>query len=92
MLSSVLKSERAVSVNIEIMRAFVRLRSVVLASKEIAERVHKLEKNQSAHERELGEHAVEIHQVFVALRKMGAPSKAPAQSLRRRSPRDLDGG
>ena len=37
MLPSVLKSERAVSVNIEIMRAFIRLRSALLASKELGE-------------------------------------------------------
>ena len=39
MLSSVLRSKRAVEVNIEIMRAFVRLRSLVAQSKELS---HKL--------------------------------------------------
>jgi hypothetical protein len=70
MLSSVLNSERAVSVNIEIMRAFVRLRSAVLESKELAELVHKIGRTQVAHERELGEHAVEIHELFTEMRKM----------------------
>jgi len=70
MLSSVLNSKRAVSVNIEIMRAFVRLRSAVLASKELGERVHELKRAQIAHERELGEHAVEIHELFAAMRKL----------------------
>src|ERR1700734_3892792 len=36
MLSSVLSTERAVAVNIEIMRAFVRMRSVLAANKELA--------------------------------------------------------
>jgi hypothetical protein len=75
MLSSVLNSERAVSVNIEIMRAFVRLRSAVVASKELAELVHKIGRTQVAHERELGEHAIDIHELFAAMRKMEAPRR-----------------
>ena len=43
MLSSVLSTERAVSVNIEIMRAFVRMRSVLAANKELARRFAELE-------------------------------------------------
>ena len=44
MLSSVLKSKRAVQVNIAIMRAFVRLKQVLTAHKELAENLEKLEK------------------------------------------------
>ena len=73
MLSGVLSSPRAVEANIAIMRAFIQLRSAVLARKEIAGRVQKLERTQESHEKELGEHAVEIHKVFVALNKMKAP-------------------
>ena len=43
MLSSVLKSERAVQVNIEIMRAFVRLREVLSSNIEVNERIEELE-------------------------------------------------
>ena len=43
MLSSVLSTERAVAVNIEIMRAFVRMRSVLAANKELARRFAELE-------------------------------------------------
>jgi ATP-dependent Clp protease ATP-binding subunit ClpA len=43
MLSSVLSTERAVAVNIEIMRAFVRTRSVLAANKELARRFAELE-------------------------------------------------
>jgi hypothetical protein len=43
MLSSVLSSERAVAVNIEIMRAFVRMRGVLAANKELAQRFAELE-------------------------------------------------
>jgi hypothetical protein len=44
MLSSVLNSERAIQVNIAIMRAFIRLKQVIATHKEIAEKLEKLEK------------------------------------------------
>jgi hypothetical protein len=44
MLSSVLKSERAIDVNVEIMRAFVRLRQMLAAHKDFAHRIADLEK------------------------------------------------
>ena len=44
MLSSVLKSDRAIAVNIEIMRTFTRLRELVATNKELRERIEKLEK------------------------------------------------
>ena len=43
MLSSVLKSERAVLVNVEIMRAFVNLRKILSENKELAKRIDQLE-------------------------------------------------
>lgn len=44
MLSTVLKSERAIAVNIAIMRAFVRLRQLLATHKELAERLDAMEK------------------------------------------------
>ena len=44
MLSSVLGSPRAVQMNILIMRAFVRMRELIAANKDIADRVDKLER------------------------------------------------
>jgi hypothetical protein len=46
MLSSVLNSERAVQMNMAIMRAFVRLREMIAANKDLAARVEKLEQGQ----------------------------------------------
>lgn len=43
MLSSVLNSERAISVNIEIMRAFVKLRQLLASNTELARRLDQLE-------------------------------------------------
>lgn len=45
MLASVLNSERAVQMNILIMRAFVRLREIIASNKDIAARIEKLERS-----------------------------------------------
>jgi len=45
MLSSVLRSKRAVAVNIEIMRAFVKLRQLLASNTELARRLDELESN-----------------------------------------------
>lgn len=44
MLSSVLRSKRAIQVNIEIMRAFVRLREMLATHKDLAKKLDELEK------------------------------------------------
>jgi len=44
MLSSVLKSERAIQVNIQIMRTFTRLRQMIMSHKELKDRIEKMEK------------------------------------------------
>lgn len=43
MLSSVLKSEKAINVNIQIIRTFVKLREILLTNKELREKIEKLE-------------------------------------------------
>jgi len=48
MLSSVLKSQRAVQVNIEIMRAFVRLRQMLASHADLARRLDALEQRYDA--------------------------------------------
>jgi hypothetical protein len=48
MLSSVLRSQRAVHVNIEIMRAFVQLRRMLLSHRELSEKLAALEKKYDA--------------------------------------------
>jgi hypothetical protein len=53
MLSSVLRSARAIQVNIAIMRAFVKLRHAVLAHQGIARRVEKLEGKVDMHETDI---------------------------------------
>ena len=50
MLSSVLRSQRAISVNIAIMRAFVRLREMAAANATLAAKLDELESRVSGHD------------------------------------------
>jgi hypothetical protein len=50
MLSSVLKSSRAVQVNIQIMRAFVKLREFMISHKELARKIDDLERKYKEHD------------------------------------------
>ena len=71
MLSSVLRSKRAVRVNIAIMRAFVRLREILATHKQLARKLRVLERKYDA----------QFKVVFGAIRKLMEP---PAQPPRRR--------
>lgn len=63
MLSSVLRSARAITVNIEIMRAFVRLRQMLASNAELS---HRLDKLESKYDRQ-------FKVVFDAIREMMSP-------------------
>ncbi len=63
MLSTVLNSPRAIAVNIEIMRAFVRLRLILGSNKELARRLDELEAKTD----------VRFRQVFDAIRQLMTP-------------------
>lgn len=73
MLSSVLHSERAVRVNIEIMRAFVRLRRILSTHEDLARKLADLEKKYDA----------QFRVVFDAIRSLMAPPEQPAPARRR---------
>jgi hypothetical protein len=50
MLSSVLRGERAIAVNIQIMRAFVRMRELINSNRELARRFEELERKLTTHD------------------------------------------
>ncbi len=52
MLSSVLNSEKAIQVNIQIMRAFTRLREMVSTHKELKSKIEDIEKKVNKHEKQ----------------------------------------
>ena len=67
MLSSVLRSPRAVRVNIEIMRAFVRLRSWLVAHADLARRLDEMESRYDE----------QFRAVFDAIRELMTPPEPP---------------
>ena len=63
MLSSVLRSERAVQMNILIVRAFIQIRELLATNKELAARVESLEEGQKEHTSIIGMLADEIDEL-----------------------------
>ncbi|MBE7517410.1 MAG: ORF6N domain-containing protein [Chloracidobacterium sp.] len=73
MLSSVLNSDRAVQVNIAIMRAFVNIRKMALTNEEVAKKLAAIEKR-------IDHHDESFKKVFGAIRAMlNPPAKAEKQ-------------
>ena len=71
MLSSVLRSPRAVQVNIEIMRAFVRLRQMLQTNADLARKLAVLEKKYDA----------QFKAVFDAIRDLMTPAEKPKRRI-----------
>lgn len=73
MAANVLKSERAVKVSIQVVRAFVKVREMLAGHKELAEKLSVLEKRLDAHD-------MDIRNLVVAIRQlMTPPSKSKKQ-------------
>lgn len=71
MLSSVLRSKRAVEVNIEIMRTFVRLRQLLATNAELSRKLEALEKKYDA----------QFKVVFDAIRQLMAPPELKKRKI-----------
>lgn len=69
MLSSVLNSERAIQVNILIMRAFVRLKELLLTHKDLAIKIDNLERKYAGH-------SEKMKVIFEAIKKILEPPRA----------------
>lgn len=74
MLSSVLQSERAIHVNIAIMRAFVQMRQILISNKDVEIKLKDLESKYEQHDGE-------ITIVFDALRKLMAIRSVPRKRI-----------
>jgi phage regulator Rha-like protein len=71
MLSSVLNSERAIEVNILIMRAFVKLREMLATHKDLAKKLEEMERKYDA----------QFKVVFDAIRKLMAPPEPKRRQI-----------
>lgn len=74
MLSSVLRSERAIQVNIAIMRAFVKLREILSTHKELSHKLSELETK-------IENHDEEIRAIFDAIRKLMVVRTKPKRRI-----------
>lgn len=76
MLSSVLKSKRAILVNVAIIRAFVKLRELISTHKDLAHKIEDLE-------RKYGKHDREIQIIFQAIKRLIDPPlpKTPKEPI-----------
>lgn len=71
MLSSVLRSPRAIQVNIEVMRAFAKLRQLLQSNADLANKLAALEEKYDA----------QFKVVFDAIRRLMAPPTTPAKQI-----------
>lgn len=71
MLSSVLRSQRAIQANIEIMRAFIRLRQMLATHAELARKIDALERKYDA----------QFKQVFEAIRQLMTPPESKRRAI-----------
>jgi hypothetical protein len=85
MLSGVLRSKRAIVVNIEIMRAFVELRRAAASSAALEERLRELERETTAR---FGRHDEQLDQIFRTLRQLISPPARPKRPVGFRPPDD----
>jgi len=74
MLSSVLRSQRAVQVNIQIIRTFVKLREIISTHKELAFKLKQLETKVERHDEE-------IQAIFEAIHQLMAPPEKPKRPI-----------
>jgi ORF6N domain len=71
MLSSVLRSERAVQVNIQVVRTFVRLRAILASHEQLARKLAALESRYDA----------QFRSVFDAIRELMSPDRTSRRSI-----------
>jgi len=71
MLSSVLRSERAVQVNIAIMRVFVRLREVLASHAELRRKIEEMEQR----------YDLQFQRIFEAIRQLSTPPEEPRRPI-----------
>jgi hypothetical protein len=74
MLSSALRSERAIQINVAIMRAFVKLREALSAHRDLAAKLAELE-------RTLAGHDTDIQNLFDAIHQLMTPPAPPTKEI-----------
>ena len=81
MLSSVLNSDTAIDVNIQIIRVFTRMREVLLSQKDIFLKLEKLEKKIMEQNELTGRHEEKIQKIFTALKRLMQVESVPMKKV-----------
>jgi hypothetical protein len=88
MLSSVLNSERAILVNIQIMRAFTKLRRMLASNEEFRRRFERMEQKFEKVDQNLEEHDLQFKAVFQVIKALTEPKDMPQKKIGFRYKRD----
>ena len=75
MLSSVLNSEKAISINVEIIKAFIRLRQYAIEHKDLSQRIDELENYIMTYAKENNQEIERINQALNYLIDITKPAK-----------------
>jgi phage regulator Rha-like protein len=81
MLSSVLNSDTAIDVNIQIIRVFTRMREVLISQKDIFLKLEKLEKKIMEQNELTGRHEEKIQKIFAALKRLTMVEYGPRKKV-----------
>lgn len=74
MLSSILNSERAIAVNIKIMRVYTKIKEMLLTHKDLLLKMEKIE-------RSIGKHDMQITQVFQLIKQLVKQEESPRKKI-----------
>lgn len=77
MLSCVLNSERAIAVNIRIIRVFTKMREMLLSHKDILIKLEQIEKKLFQHDVGINKQQEDEQLIFLALKQLLNPSQEP---------------
>jgi hypothetical protein len=81
MLSGVLNSDRAIEVNIRIIRIFTKLREMLLTHKDILLKMEKVEKNMMQQDGKMKQYEKDIQIIFEALKQLLNPPQKPRKRI-----------
>ena len=81
MLSSVLNSNLAIEVNIQIIRVFSKMRAMILSNKDILLRLKQVEKNMIKQDGKMKKYDEDIQIIFTALKQLLIPPQPPRRRI-----------
>ncbi len=81
MLSSVLSSQTAIDVNIQIIRVFTRMREMLISHKDILLKLEAMEKTLMEQGNYISRHEEEMQAIFTALKQLLDPERPPMEKV-----------